>query len=134
MTTAQGWWIVVDLTILVGMSACMMLAVVLILLRVAKKISDTTDSIPHQITTVTERATAVVDQAQKTVGLVATKVEVMEKVVGGVVGAVSGATAVRTASRVAHNSSAVAGAVLTSVRAGLDRLLHSHDDQAKGDK
>lgn len=121
MTAGQGLWIAILLTILVVFIVAMLLAIILVLRKVAK----TTGEVQQKVQELTDKAHAVIDQAQSTVENVTGKVAAAERALGVVAGAVAQARMVGAARRVAKSSAVMASKVATGVTAGLDTLLKS---------
>jgi len=125
VTAGQGLWIAILLTILVVFIVVMLLLTFLVLRRLAKSVTEVTESVRTQVDSVTTRAHAVIDQAQSTVENVTCKVAAAERALAVVAGAVAQARMVGAAKRVAKSSAVMASKVATGVTAGLDTLLKS---------
>ena len=128
MTAAQGWWIVVDLTILVLFMIAMLAGILITVIKTARKVGEATDSVQTQVKSVTDKAHAVIDQAQRTVGIVTAKVSAFEKVISSVAGVVTGAHLAKSATKVAKGSTGMANSVLAGIKAGIDKFTHAESN------
>lgn len=127
MTAGQGLWIAILLTILVAFIILMLLMAFLVLRRIAKVVTETSEAVQNQVRTVTDRANSILDQVQQTVQSVTVKIGVAERAVSAVAGAVTSLRAVGTAKKVAANSAGMAARIAAGLTAGLDRLLNPSD-------
>ncbi len=116
-------WIAIDLTIIAVLFGVMAIAIAVAAIVVAKKVGAVGTQIQTQVKEVCDKAHAVIDQTQKTVGSVTGKIEQVEKIVSGVGSALVGARVAHSARSLAKNSADIAGSVLLGIRAGMDTLL-----------